>query len=403
MTLNEYGNRNMSRSKMIISLLTVFMIFALSGCARSDNENAEKYRNGKCVVFYPSGNETIKEYAMNLCQDGVEERFYDYVKEKAGDYYSITYNNGRYFYVNEDQSQLDLKVINNTKMLSDMLRYEMKKDELDKAYTARFWKDSDSEALDLQKIDVSLQDDHLELYFRDFDYTLKLSLGYLETFTGKDLGFGRVDEYEKKNYISDRRPMVALTYDDGPYREVDEVIYEALKEYGARGTFYVAGYRMSQNELENIKEGIELGMEFGSHSENHDSLYVLEPYEARASIMDPVDYVYDKLGYRMRTYRPPYGSRNYDMEEIIDMPAILWTVDTMDWYYRDEDTTYERTVNNIEDGDVVLMHALYMSSALATKRIVPELIDRGFQLVTVSELLEHKGYDISTLKVYGHN
>ena len=49
------------------------------------------------------------------------------------------------------------------------------------------------------------------------------------------------------------------------------------------------------------------------------------------------------------------------------------------------------------------MHSLYMSSALASQRIVPELIDRGFQLVTVSELLEAKGYDLDTLKVYGSN
>ena len=197
--------------------------------------------------------------------------------------------------------------------------------------------------------------------------------------------------------------MVAITYDDGPYRTVDEVIYDTFRRYDARATFYVAGYRMSQTEIDSIEEGIQMGMEFGSHSENHSNLSLLDAYEARAAIMEPVSYVYEKLGYRMRTYRPPYGSRNYEMEDIIDMPAILWTVDTRDWYYRDEETTYQRALADIKDGDIVLMHSLYMSSALASQRIVPELIDRGFQLVTVSELLEAKGYDLDTLKAYGSN
>ena len=232
---------------------------------------------------------------------------------------------------------------------------------------------------------------------------MSLPLGYLEFLSGKDLGFEKIDGYEKKRYISPNRPMVAITYDDGPYRTVDEVLYEIFASYDARATFYSAGYRMSASEMENIAEGIELGMEFGSHTENHENLSTLGAYEARATVMEPVNYVYKKLGYEMKTYRPPYGSRNYDMEDIIDMPAILWSVDTKDWANRDEDMTYQRAMDYVEDGDIVLMHSLYMSSARASRRIVPELIDKGFQLVTVSELLEYKGIDPSDIKAYGHN
>mgnify|MGYP002520050709 CR=1 FL=1 len=64
---------------------------------------------------------------------------------------------------------------------------------------------------------------------------------------------------------------------------------------------------------------------------------------------------------------------------------------------------FDKIINNIEDGDIVLMHSLYMSSANATRRLVPELIDEGYQLVTVSELLKYKGYDIENLKVIGSN
>ena len=395
------NNIRLIRQKTVI-LFFAFLLFCLNGCARSANENAMKYRNGRCIVFYPPENETIKEYAMSLCEDK-EERVYDYRIEKAGDYLKITYDGLKYFYIGEDLNDLILNITDGRQMLSDMLRYEMKKSEIDAAYTTQFWHDSDKDNLVLDDIEVKLEEDHLDLYFKDFDYTLVLPLGYLKMLTGKDLGFNEINDYELKTYISLNRPMVAITYDDGPNQTVDKVIYDTFSKYDARATFYVAGYRMSKREMDNIEKGIELGMEFGSHSEDHSNLSQLDAYEAKATIMEPVNYVYEKLGYRMRTYRPPYGSRNYEMENIIDMPAILWTVDTKDWYYRDEETTYERAMSDIQDGDIILMHSLYMSSALASQRIVPELIDRGFQLVTVSELLEAKGYDLDTLKAYGSN
>ena len=402
MNINNAFINEKELKKIIAVLLSAFLTVVLFGCAKSENEGAEKYKNGRCTVFYPPGNENIKDYAMSLCEEGNDEVF-DYVIEKAGDYFRITYGDGKYFYVDEDKNDVVLKVNGGAEMLSDMLRYEMKKAEIDKAYTADFWLESDKDALDLNNIDLTLEDDKLDLYFRDFDYHMVLPDGYLKMLSGIDLGFKELKEYEKNTYISPNRPMIAITYDDGPYRTVDEVLYDVYSRYDARATFYVAGYRMSQKELDSIAEGIELGMEFGSHTENHENLSSLGAYEAKAAVMLPVNYVYEKLGYEMKTYRPPYGSRNYSMEDIIDMPAILWTVDTKDWYYRDEETTYERALDGVEDGDVILMHSLYMSSARASRRIVPELIDMGFQLITVSELLENKGYDISALKVYGRN
>ena len=400
-TYSTLKNKNMTIKAAAILLLSVLLL-TFSGCAKSQNEGAEKYQNGRCVVFYPAGNETIKEYALSLCQDR-HEAIYDYRVERAGDYQKLSYLDGHYFYIDKDFNDLELKVNNGAEMLSDMLRYEMKKNEIDEAYTTKFWLASAKENLDLNNIGMELKEDHLELEFRDFSYRMSLPLGYLEFLSGKDLGFEKIDGYEKKRYISPNRPMVAITYDDGPYRTVDEVLYEIFASYDARATFYSAGYRMSASEMENIAEGIELGMEFGSHTENHENLSTLEAYEARATVMEPVNYVYKKLGYEMKTYRPPYGSRNYDMEDIIDMPAILWSVDTKDWANRDEDMTYQRAMDYVEDGDIVLMHSLYMSSARASRRIVPELIDKGFQLVTVSELLEYKGIDPSDIKAYGHN
>ena len=382
--------------------LLFIVLLLLCGCVRSANRDAERYRNGKCIAFYPPQSEAVKDYALSLCQDG-EERIFDYEIEKAGDIYRISYLDGTAFYVDEDLNDLRIVVNDGAEMLSDMLRYEMKEEGIEKAYTSKFWLDSAPEALDLSHIEAEIANDALSLNFKDFDYTMKLPLGYMKKLSGIDPGVEVIESYEKKNYIDPDRPMIALTYDDGPYRKVDAILYEAFSRYGARATFYSVGNRMSREELYNIQEGIELGMEFGSHTEEHVSLSKQDVDEARWAIMETVEYVRDKLHYEMKTYRPPYGNRNYELEAIIGMPAVLWTVDSKDWSNRDEDITYERVMNNVRDGDIVLLHSLYMSTARASERLVPDLIDEGYQLVTVTELLRYKGYSVNRTNAIGNN
>ncbi|MBQ1625215.1 MAG: hypothetical protein II096_04230, partial [Erysipelotrichaceae bacterium] len=99
----------------------------------------------------------------------------------------------------------------------------------------------------------------------------------------------------------------------------------------------------------------------------------------------------------------PGGNKNNTVLQNVNMPIILWNIDTLDWKTRNAQSTINAVVGHVHNGDIVLMHSLYMSSANATRRLVPELIDEGYQLVTVSELLKYKGYDIENLKVIGSN
>ena len=377
-------------------------LLLLTSCAESANQGAEKYRNGKCIAFYPPESQAAKAYAAKLCEGGLE-RIFDYEIEKTGDICRISYLDGNVLYADENLRDLIVNISGGEEMLSDMLRYEMKEKGIDEAYTSGFWQNSAPEALVLDHIEAKLKNETLFLYFRDFDYTMNLPLNYLKTLSGIDPGLAPIEDHEKKIYIDPDRPMIAITYDDGPYRNVDTILYETFSRYGARATFYSVGSRMTRDELYNIREGIELGMEFGSHTEEHVSLTKQDTDEAYWAIMETVIYVRDKLHYEMKTYRPPYGNRNYEVEDIIGMPAVLWTVDSRDWSNRDADITYQRVMNSVKDGDIVLLHSLYMSTAEATKRLVPDLIDAGYQLVTITELLKYKGYDIDRIKAIGNN
>ncbi|MBR5754351.1 MAG: polysaccharide deacetylase family protein, partial [Erysipelotrichaceae bacterium] len=383
--------------KKIISLISVLMI-VLSGCAgrkTSRHEDALMYENGECVVFYPD-NENIKKYAESLCSDK-EDRKIDYKVKEAGDFYIVSYPDGLNFYTEKDYSDPDLSVRNDLDILSDELRYQMRESGIDEAYTSRFFLNTAKDALNVHDISVRVNGEDMYFYFPDYDYEVVLPIELGQRITERN--FGRNDaEYVKRRYIDPDRPMVALTFDDGPYRVVDSVIYETMERYDARCTFYFVGSRLTQKELDNSLTGIAIGCEYGSHTENHENLADYDAQEAKEKIFEVSDYFNEKLGYQMKTYRPPFGTRNKDMEEIIDMTAILWNVDSLDWKYRDSYTTYQSVMGNVTPNDVVLMHSLYESTGEALKWIVPDLMDEGYQLVTVSELMEYLQIDS---KVFG--
>lgn len=82
------------------------------------------------------------------------------------------------------------------------------------------------------------------------------------------------------------------------------------------------------------------------------------------------------------------------------MPMIQWSIDTLDWKTRNAQSTVSAVLNHVKDGDIVLMHELYSQSGDAALTMIPELVNRGYQLVTVSELAAAKGQTLQAGKLY---
>lgn len=84
--------------------------------------------------------------------------------------------------------------------------------------------------------------------------------------------------------------------------------------------------------------------------------------------------------------RPPYGSVNDTVKSAINLPLILWSIDTLDWKTLNAESTVEEVMNNVTDGSVILMHDIFSTSVDAAEILIPQLIEKGYQLVTVHEL-----------------
>ncbi len=80
-------------------------------------------------------------------------------------------------------------------------------------------------------------------------------------------------------------------------------------------------------------------------------------------------------------------------------PIIMWSIDTLDWKTRNTQSTVDKVLGNVKDGDVVLMHELYKQTGDAAVQIIPKLVERGYQLVTVSEMAKYRG-GLESGKVY---
>lgn len=184
--------------------------------------------------------------------------------------------------------------------------------------------------------------------------------------------------------VDGSKPMVALTFDDGPSKYTDSIL-DTFEEYGQKCTFFIVGDRISWNEDQTKREAA-LGYEQGNHTFGHNVLSSLTDEEMKEKLKGTDDELIRVTGKPSTCLRPPQGKWNDTLKELCGCPIILWNVDSRDWETKNKESTCKNVIGKVKDGDIVLMHDLYESTAEAVKEIVPALLDDGFQLVTVEEM-----------------
>jgi len=190
--------------------------------------------------------------------------------------------------------------------------------------------------------------------------------------------------------IDPNRPMVALTFDDGPYAPVGNQIMDCLAQYGGKATFYVVGDRCASYQAEMQRMAAE-GHEIGNHTYNHKYLQKLSAEQIQYQVNKGAEAIQAACGVTPATVRLPGGNKNATVLANVHAPMIMWSIDTLDWKTRNTQSTVDKVLGNVRDGDIVLMHELYRATGDAAVQIIPALVERGYQLVTVSELAQYRG------------
>lgn len=199
-------------------------------------------------------------------------------------------------------------------------------------------------------------------------------------------------------YIDPDKKMVALTFDDGPGPYTDAIV-DCLKKNNGRATFFVLGERIDTYEDE-LVYAFKNGNEIANHSYSHPNLTTLSKSKIKSEISKTDEKVKKLTGASTSVLRTPGGATNSTVKDVCGKPIIFWSIDTLDWKHRNASKTVSTVMNNVKDGDIILMHDIHSPTKDAALQLIPKLRNAGYQLVTVSELARYKGYTMKNGTVY---
>lgn len=195
-------------------------------------------------------------------------------------------------------------------------------------------------------------------------------------------------------------PMVALTFDDGPNPEYTDRILKVLEDNYSHATFFVVGTN-AEKYPEMLQAIASSGNEIGNHTYSHANLTDIDAADVEEEI-DKVNRAVRKATGEIATViRPPYGAYNDDVLNQLEQPVVLWDFDTEDWDSRNAQVIVDNILAEVEDGDIILMHDIYASTAEAVELLIPRLKEMGYQIVSVSDMARYKGKELELHKAYG--
>lgn len=189
-------------------------------------------------------------------------------------------------------------------------------------------------------------------------------------------------------------PYVAMTFDDGPHPKNTPRLLNMLRQRNIRATFYVIGSNVDRYP-QIARRIVAEGHEIGNHTYTHRKMTSLGTSEVRREMQRTEDAIIRATGVKPRTMRPPYGALRTDQRITImrefGYPTILWSVDPRDWQRPGPLVVTSRILAGAKNGAIILAHDLHSPTVTAMPSTFDGLLTRGFQFVTVSQLLTQKG------------
>lgn len=185
---------------------------------------------------------------------------------------------------------------------------------------------------------------------------------------------------------------IAITFDDGPHPHLTGQILDILERYNVKATFFMVGINVI-NYPDTARAVLKAGHEVGNHTFSHSHLNKMSEYEVSRELGQCEDVLEELFEYRPHLFRPPEGAVNNYVEHCSqnnDYTLILWSLDTRDWENKNAEQIVETVLSNISAGDIILMHdyiGKHSKTPEALEILLPKLLERGFEPVTVSQLL----------------
>lgn len=198
-----------------------------------------------------------------------------------------------------------------------------------------------------------------------------------------------------------QKPMIALTFDDGPKAGVTDWLLDELEKRNVKVTFFLIGSQADLPEnREIIRRMAEDGHQIGCHTYHHVQMTTLSENQQKQEILQWYQVVSGIIGDFSYAVRPPYGCVNNAVCRSLNVPVILWSVDTEDWTGKSAGEIADYVISEAKDGDIILLHDIFEESVQGAVMALDDLMRRGYTFVTVNDLLADRGIAIQSGKVY---
>ena len=392
---------------LILTLLVVKKIFYVEVKTYDFNEvipSVIEYNDDitKVYVEYPRFNENdeinkiITDYLYNYIRNFKEQTDEKELDMSYSLYYMNDYVNVTFQIINTLSNEKTKNILLNLKnnklsYITNLYDEEYLSHEIyDLVYTKY-----STECLDKVKSDTInnftylISDDRIDIYFNNlnFDDVEEVPFVSIDLKISGAIEIEDTEEYEK---------YIAFTYDDGPSEYTLDIL-KVLEENDSSATFFVIGNKM-KNNTNIIKSIYNSNSEVGSHSYSHKDLTSLSRNSMFYEMNSVNTVFYEITNDYITLLRPPYGKYNDEMFNA-GYRIVTWNVDTKDWLVKDSDKIYNNVIKGVSDGCIVLMHDIYPETLEATKRLLPALKEKGYNVVSVSKLLDIKNYEYNPNKV----
>ncbi len=213
-------------------------------------------------------------------------------------------------------------------------------------------------------------------------------------FQGKTIRDVKIKSQPKANSQVAHRQPIALTFDDGPWQNSTSQVLAVLKKYNVKATFFVVGKQV-QNYPQLAKQLVAEGHAIGNHSWSHQ--YHQFNHSTAAHELDrTADLVYKTTGVKTSLFRPPAGILTNGLVAYAHQKkyaVVMWSMDSKDWHSRriTPQAMADNLLKEAKPGGIVLLHdggGDRSKTVQALPRLITELKKRGYEFVTVPELLQ---------------